>query len=120
MTLTEIRTLTVFVTDQERAKAFYTDVLGFTVRADQRVGDNRWLEVSPAGSATTIVLHRPFPGAKPGSSDGVILTSTDLDADVAAIRDAGGSAEGPETLPWGRQALIRDPDGNGFVLAEAA
>lgn len=120
MTITQIRTMTVFVSDQDRARAFYADVLGFDVRADQVVGDNRWLEVAPPKGGSTIVLHRPFPGTSAGTSQGVILETDDLDADCAALARAGVSVDGPQDLPWGRQATFTDPDGNGFVLSAAA
>jgi predicted enzyme related to lactoylglutathione lyase len=120
MTISQIRSITVFVSDQDQAKDFYANVLGFTVRGDRQAGDNRWLEVAPAESGTAIVLHKPFPGASPGSSSGVILSSADVDADVAAIRAAGGDVDGPEDLPWGRQATVKDPDGNTFVLSSAS
>ncbi|MHA6624272.1 VOC family protein [Pseudonocardia sichuanensis] len=117
MAITQIRTLTVFVSDQDRAKAFYADLLGFEVRSDQVVGDNRWLEVVPRQGASAIALHRPFPGASPGTSRGIILQTDDLDADCAALTDAGVAVDGPNDLPWGRQATFADPDGNGFVLS---
>lgn len=120
MNISQIRTITVFVSDQDKAKSFYVDVLGFTVRTDLQAGPNRWLEVAPAESGTAIVLHQPFPGASAGSSSGVILSTADLDADVASIRAAGGSVDGPEDLPWGRQATVKDPDGNAFVLSTAS
>ncbi len=120
MTITQLRTITVFVSDQDRAKAFYADLLGFDVRGDQVAGDNRWLEVAPGGGGTAIVLHRPFPGMSPGASQGVILETDDLDADCAALADAGVAVDGPNDLPWGRQATFADPDGNGFVLSASS
>jgi predicted enzyme related to lactoylglutathione lyase len=117
MTITQLRTVTVFVSDQDRARAFYADALGFAVRTDQVVGENRWLEVAPPTGGTALVLHRPFPGTSPGTSQGVILDTDDLDADCAALLAAGVAVEGPADLPWGRQATFTDPDGNGFVLA---
>lgn len=116
MTISQIRTITVLVSDQDRAKAFYADTLGFEVRTDLAMGDNRWLEVAPSGGGSAIVLHRPFPGLTAGSSQGVILETTDLDADVTALRSGGVVVDGPNDLPWGRQATFADPDGNGFVL----
>jgi catechol 2,3-dioxygenase-like lactoylglutathione lyase family enzyme len=117
MTISRIRTITVLVADQDRAKAFYTGTLGFQVRTDVVVGDNRWLEVAPADAGTAIVLHRPFPGLSPGTSQGVILDTDDLDADCTRLRRAGVDVDGPQALPWGRQATFSDPDGNGFVLS---
>lgn len=116
MNISQIRTITVLVSDQDRAKAFYTDTLGFEVRGDLAMGDSRWLEVVPKSGGSAIVLHTPFPGMTAGSSQGVILDTTDLDADVVALRADGVVVDGPTDLPWGRQATFADPDGNGYVL----
>lgn len=107
--------MTVFVSDQDRARDFYVDAVGLEVKNDATFGDNRWLEVGPASGAT-FVLHKPFPGLSAGGSQGTILASSDLDADVARLRAAGVVVEGPADMPWGRQATFSDPDGNGFVL----
>ncbi|MFI6042809.1 VOC family protein [Nocardia sp. NPDC051321] len=116
MTITQINTITAFVADQDKAKEFYATVLGFAVRTDRLMGDNRWLEVAPAETGTSIVLHKPFPGTSPGTLSGVILGSDDVDAAAARLRDAGAQVDGPNELPWGRQATFVDPDGNSFVL----
>lgn len=119
MNISQIKTVTLLVSDQDRAQSFYVDRLGFEVRADVRVDGNRWLEVAPPGAATSVVLHKPFPGMTAGSTQGLVLDSADLDSDVAALRAAGVGVDGPDEMPWGRQATFSDPDGNGFVLSAA-
>ncbi|GAB4584889.1 VOC family protein [Nocardia sp. IFM 10818] len=119
MTISQIQTITAFVDDQDRAKRFYTEVLGFAVRSDRTMGDNRWLEVAPGDSGTAIVLHKPFPGASAGTLGGVILASADLDGTVARLRADGAQVDGPADMPWGRQATFADPDGNSYVLVAA-
>ena len=120
MSINRVRTITVFVADQDRAKTFYVDRLGFEVRTDQTAGDDRWLEVAPGGAQTTFVLHQPFPGTSAGTAQGLILESDDLAGDVAALRAAGVEVDGPNELPWGAQATVSDPDGNTLVLAASA
>lgn len=115
MAIEAVKTVTVLVSDQDRAREFYVEALGFEVKTDQAFGDNRWLEVGPA-SGTTLVLHMPFPGLSAGGGPGTILASSDLDADVAHLRSAGVIVDGPNELPWGRQATFDDPDGNGYIL----
>jgi catechol 2,3-dioxygenase-like lactoylglutathione lyase family enzyme len=115
MTVDAVKTVTVFVSDQDKALEFYRDALGFEVKTDQTFGDNRWLEVGPT-SGTTLVLHRPFPGTSAGGGQGTLLASSDLDADVARLRSGGVIVEGPNDMPWGRQATFSDPDGNGYAL----
>ncbi len=118
MTITDIQTITIPVEDQERALTFYRDVLRFDVRSDNVFGANRWITVAPAGAATEMVLHVPFPGMTPGSSTGVVLSSDDIESTCAALREAGTIVNGPETVQWGRQAQFSDPDGNAFVLVQ--
>ncbi len=114
-----ITTITIPVADQDRALRFYRDVLGFEVRADDVLGDQRWLSVAPADSAVDFTLHPPFPGqAGPGWQQGVVLRTDDIDTVVAALREAGVDVADPERVGWGLQAQFADPDGNGFVLVQ--
>lgn len=118
MTITSIQTITIPVSDQDRALAFYRDALGFEVRADNPFGSMRWLTVAPVGSEAELVLHRALPGLDAGSSAGLVLATDDIEAACAAVRDAGATVSDPETVMWGRQAEFTDPDGNGFVLVQ--
>ncbi|NLP84551.1 glyoxalase [Microbacterium sp. CFH 90308] len=115
MAINTVRTVTVFVSDQDRAREFYVDSLGLEVKVDHVFGENRWLEVGPA-EGTSLALHKPFPGATAGGGQGTLFASDDLDADVARLQRAGVVVDGPEQMPWGRQATFTDPDGNGYVL----
>jgi catechol 2,3-dioxygenase-like lactoylglutathione lyase family enzyme len=115
MTIDNVRTMTVFVSDPDKARDFYVDVLGFQVKADRTFGANRWLEVGPA-AGTSLVLYKPFRDATAGAARGTVLASSDVDADVARLRAAGVAVEGPNDMPWGRQATFADPDGNEYVL----
>jgi catechol 2,3-dioxygenase-like lactoylglutathione lyase family enzyme len=114
-----ISTVTIPVADQDRALAFYRDVLGFEVRADNAYGDQRWLSVAPAGSPVDFTLHLPFPGrGEPGWQQGLVLQTDDIAGVVAALRGAGTEVTEPEQAGWGTQAQFSDPDGNGFVLLQ--
>ncbi|WP_265442503.1 VOC family protein [Flexivirga meconopsidis] len=115
MAINTVKTVTVFVGDQVRARDFYVDALGLEVKTDQAFGENRWLEVG-APSGTTLVLHKPFPGMSAGGGQGTLFESSDLDADVARLREAGVVVDGPIDMPWGRQATFSDPDGNSYAL----
>ncbi|NIK54831.1 VOC family protein [Kribbella shirazensis] len=115
MAINTVKTVTVFVSDQDAARDFYVDALGMEVKADQTFGDNRWLEVG-APRGTTLVLHKPFPGMSAGGGQGTLLASDDLDADIARLQAAGVVVDGPNELPWATQATFSDPDGNGYVL----
>lgn len=115
MAINTVKTVTVFVSDQDAARDFYVDALGMEVKADQTFGDNRWLEVG-APQGTTLVLHKPFPGMSPGGGQGTLLASDDLDADVSRLRAAAVVVDGPNEMPWGKQATFADPDGNAYAL----
>ena len=114
-----IQTITIPVADQDRALAFYRDVLGFEVRADNAFGDQRWLSVAPASSAVDFTLHPPFPGqAGPGWQQGIVLRTDDIDGAIAALRQGGVEVADAERQGWGTQTQFADPDGNGFVLLQ--
>jgi catechol 2,3-dioxygenase-like lactoylglutathione lyase family enzyme len=114
-----IQTVTIPVADQDRALAFYRDVLGFEVRSDSAYGDQRWLSVAPVGSRVDFTLHPPFPGrAGPGWQQGLVLHTDDIGAVVTALRAAGTDVGDPEQVGWGTQTTFQDPDGNGFVLLQ--
>lgn len=115
MTIDTVRTVTVFVSDQARARDFYVDTLGLDVKVDQSFGENRWLEVG-ASDGSTLVLHEPFGGATAGAGPGILFQSSDLAADVTRLQSAGVAVDGPHEMPWGNQATFSDPDGNGYVL----
>lgn len=122
MAITHVQLFSIPVTDQDRSKAFYVDRLGFDLITDQPMGpDQRWVQVAPKGAQTSITLVVGFETMAPGSIKGTVLESTDLDADVAALRDRGVAFDGEiEEAPWGRWATFSDPDGNGLVLQASA
>ena len=122
MAITQIQLLSLPVSDQDRARDFYVDVLGFDLVRDKPMGpDTRWVQVSPKGGQTSITLVTSFPTMPPGSSKGTVLETDDLDGDVAALTARGVAIEGgiQEQL-WGRFVTFDDPDGNGLVLQSTA
>ncbi|MEU1402724.1 VOC family protein [Streptomyces sp. NPDC005728] len=127
MTITHASFVTLPVSDQDRALRFYRDVLGLEVTADRDMPQGRWLQVAPAGARTVFTLSGPGmgrgsagtprkSGAEPGSARGIMLVTTDVDADCARLAAAGIPVQGPDELPWGRMASFTDPDGNGLML----
>ncbi|MGW0207354.1 VOC family protein [Streptomyces sp. NPDC003233] len=117
MNITHASFVTLPVTDQDRALRFYRDVLGFEVTADLQMPPGRWLQVAPKGAQTVFTLSGPdMGGFEPGSARGIMLVTTDVDADCARLAEAGTEVQGPEEYPWGRMASFTDPDGNGLML----
>jgi catechol 2,3-dioxygenase-like lactoylglutathione lyase family enzyme len=122
MAITRIQLFSLPVADQDRAKAFYVDKLGFELVSDTAMGpDQRWVQVRPAGAETSITLVTWFAAMPPGSVKGTVVETDDLDADVAAIRSRGVDiASEIQVAPWGRFVTFDDPDGNGIVLQATA
>ncbi|MFE4698100.1 VOC family protein [Streptomyces sp. NPDC056738] len=117
MNITHASFVTLPVADQDRALRFYRDVLGLEVTADLDMPPGRWLQVAPKGAQTVFTLSGPgMGGFTPGEARGIMLGTTDVDADSARLAAAGVTVEGPDDLPWGRMASFRDPDGNGLML----
>ena len=120
MAVRSVAIVSVPVSDPDRAKDFYTDVLGLSVQEDEPMGESmRWLRLATAEGEATITLVTWFPSMPPGSTKGLLLRVDDLDAMVAYLEDKGvPTANGIETAPWGRYVQIDDPDGNGLVLQQ--
>ena len=126
--ITRIGTVCLFVSDQDRAKKFYTEVLGFELRSDQPLipgAPNRWLAVAPAGAETEVILYLPDQNWEHyrqvvGRSQALTFEVSDmrqLHTDLTA-RGVTFDLE-PETQPWGTQAIIRDSEGNRLILRQA-
>ena len=118
MTITGIQVLSLPVSDQDRARDFYVDVLGMDMLRDAQMGPGmRWVQVAPRNSETTITLVTWFETMPAGSYKGVVLETDDLDGDVERLRGHGLEfPDGIQQQPWGRYVTFADPDGNGLVL----
>jgi catechol 2,3-dioxygenase-like lactoylglutathione lyase family enzyme len=123
-TISRVSTAMVPVADQDRAIEFYTEKLGFEKRADIPFGDgNRWVEVAPAGAATTIALVQPMEGEEVGIEARIAFDSSDIDADHTALRERGVDVD-PEVMRMGGPVppmfWFRDADGNRLLLVETS
>ncbi len=118
--ISHIQVVSIPVTDQERAKSFYVEKLGFDVRADNPMGpDQRWVEVAPKGAQTGLTLVTWFPTMQPGSVKGLVLNTPDIRTTYEELRARGVGFAGPvQDEFWGKHAEFDDPDGNGWVLLE--
>ena len=118
MTVSRVQVISIPVSDQDRARDFYVDALGFRVLSDTAIGpDMRWLMLGLDGSPTTLTLVTWFPSMPAGSLRGLVLETDDLEGDEARLRGLGiVSSNGIEDAPWGRYIQIADPDGNGLIL----
>jgi catechol 2,3-dioxygenase-like lactoylglutathione lyase family enzyme len=121
--ITEVGRVAVPASDQDRALEFYVGTLGFELRADITFADGqmRWIEVAPAGSSTSIALTPPMDGGPTAVDTGIILSSTDIDADHAALKAANVDVD-EEIARWGAPVppmfRLRDPAGNALTIVE--
>ena len=115
--------ISIPVTDQERAKAFYVKTLGFDVIADAEFGQgSRWIQLAPEGSQnTSITLVTWFDDYAPGSVRGNLIEVRDLDEARVELTHRGLEFDGDaDDTPWGRFLAFKDPDGNRWSLHEPA
>lgn len=120
--ITQLGTVMVPVSDQDRALDFYTGKLGFEKRADIPFGHgDRWVEVAPAGAATTIALVLPREGEPTGIQTRVGFTSEDIDADHASLLAQGVDVDEAVMRmgdPVPPMFFFRDQDGNQLMAVQ--
>lgn len=113
-----IAVVSVPVTDQAAAKAFYTDVMRFAVLEDEAMGPAmRWIQLQPQTGGASIALVTWFEGLKPGGQQGLMLHVPDIDAERARLAALGVAVSPVDEQPWGRFTMFADPDGNGWIVA---
>ena len=119
-----LEVVVVPVSDVDRAKAFYTEQLGFNADHDARPSaETRVIQLTPPGSACSIVIGEGLSQMEPGSVRGLQLVVTDIDAaraelvgrgvEVSEIRELGQSDR-----PGFKFIFFSDPDGNGWAVQE--
>jgi catechol 2,3-dioxygenase-like lactoylglutathione lyase family enzyme len=123
LNVTQVGRVAVSVSDTDRALDFYVGTLGLEKVVDVPMGpDARWVEVAIPGSPTTIAIAPPPPGKPAGNAEtGIILDSTDLDADHAALKEAGADVDDEVTRygdPVPPMFWLRDPDGNSLIIVQ--
>jgi catechol 2,3-dioxygenase-like lactoylglutathione lyase family enzyme len=120
MTIKNLKIVSVPVKDQDAAKRFYHEVLGFEILMDMPfTSGERWIELAPAGAQTTITLVTWFENMQPGGVAGLVLETDDVEGDHAVLSERGLAITALQSAPWGRYATFSDPDGNGWVLQQS-
>lgn len=117
-----VNTIGIPVEDQDRALAFYRDVLGFEVRVDAPIPQTggRWIMLAPPGSGVSVSLVLADEAAPAGVETGIRFEAPDAGRAHEALRERG--AEVGELLRWpGVPAMFaaRDADGNRFEVVES-
>lgn len=122
MAIDDVVVVSVPVSDQDRAKAFYIDTLGFElVSEDDSVPGFHWIRVAPTGATTALSLVTWFDSMPAGSLQGLVLLSSDLQADYEELVAKGVAFDGPPTQPHYApkgEVVCRDPDGNVLVFQQ--
>ncbi len=132
--ITRLGFANVFVLDQDEARAFYVDKMGFVVTADVRLDSGfRWLAVAPdAGAETQLILIEPGPPMfDPESAESLrrliakgvlgagVLHTDDCRATHRILAERGVTfLQEPAERPYGIEAVLRDNSGNWFSLTQ--
>ena len=123
----KISTVSLFVADQDRAKAFYTETLGFELRSDAPLypgAEARWIAVAPEGAETELILYLPDENWEHyrqvvGKSQAITFNVKDMAALQASLADKGVVfIQDPDEQPWGTFAIIQDSEGNHLILVQ--
>jgi predicted enzyme related to lactoylglutathione lyase len=115
----KLELIAVPVSDVDRAKAFYTDNVGFNADHDYQVNDQlRFVQLTPPGSACSIAIGEGLNDAQPGSVRGLQLVVDDIEAARKELVDGGVDASEVQEFPWGSFVFFSDPDGNGWAVQQ--
>jgi catechol 2,3-dioxygenase-like lactoylglutathione lyase family enzyme len=126
----KLEVVVVPVADVDRAKRFYSEQAGFVVDHDTRVSDDvRFVQLTPPGSACSIVVGAGIAGMAPGSLKGLQLVVSNIEAARAQLVERGVEVseiqhyEGAVLVDgrggdWNSFIFFSDPDGNAWVVQE--
>jgi catechol 2,3-dioxygenase-like lactoylglutathione lyase family enzyme len=115
----KIELVSVPVSDVDRAKAFYTDRIGFNADHDHKVSEEmRFVQLTPPGSACSIAIGTGIVDSAPGSLQGLQMVVSDVEAARAELAGRGVEVGEVQTFPWGSFVFFSDPDGNGWAVQQ--
>jgi catechol 2,3-dioxygenase-like lactoylglutathione lyase family enzyme len=126
----KLEVVVIPVADVDRAKRFYSQQVGFVVDHDTRISDEmRVVQLTPPGSACSIVLGTGIVESVPGSVQGVQLVVSDIEAARAELVERGVEAGPVQHIDdgvwvegrggdWNSFVFFSDPDGNGWAVQE--
>jgi predicted enzyme related to lactoylglutathione lyase len=107
------------VADVDRAKAFYSEKVGFNADHDHTVSDEiRFVQLTPPGSACSIALGTGLGNMPPGSVQGLQLVVADIHAARAELVERGVEVSDVQEFDWGSFVFFSDPDGNGWAVQQ--
>ena len=107
------------VSDVDRAKAFYTEKVGFNADHDHTVSEEiRFVQLTPPGSACSIAFGKGIVEGAPGSVKGLQVVVPDVTAARAELVERGAEVSEVQVLDWGSFVYFSDPDGNSWALQQ--
>jgi predicted enzyme related to lactoylglutathione lyase len=115
----KIELVAIPVTDVDRAIAFYTDTIGFNLDHDHTVSDDvRFVQLTPPGSACSIMLGVGVTEATPGSVQGLMMVVADIEAARSELVERGAEVSEVDLQAWGSFVYFSDPDGNSWAVQQ--
>lgn len=126
-----LEVVVVPVTDIDRAKHFYADLLGFHLDVDHAPSEDvRIVQLTPTGSGCSVTIGKGLADMTPGSLKGLQLCVADIEAAHAELtargvplspiqhHDGRGFVDGKGD-GWNAFVFFQDPDGNGWAIQES-
>ncbi len=120
-----VRSVNIYVDDQDRAKGFWSNVMGFDVLQDVPMGGDfgaaRWIEVVPPDKHISLVLFAPEEQQHlVGTFSNVLFTCDDIERTHEELTARGVEfVDAPSKQVWGWWAVFKDPDGNTYGLGQS-
>ena len=115
----KLELVAVPVSDVDRAKAFYSEQVGFNVDHDHTVSDElRFVQLTPPGSMCSIAIGTGVIDTEPGSVQGLQMVVADVHAARTHLAGRGVDVSEVQDFPWGSFVFFSDPDGNGWAVQQ--
>ena len=115
----KLELVNVPVSDVDRAKAFYTEKVGFHEDNDATVSDEiRFVQLTPPGSNCSISIGTGLSEMEPGSVKGLQLVVKDVEAARVDLAGRGVDVSEVAVFPWGSFVFFSDPDGNSWAVQQ--
>lgn len=123
--INKIGKITLYVNNQEEAKEFWTNKMGFVVKFEQPMGPNmKWLEVGPSAEEfTSFVLYEKqlMMSQNPKANvahPNIILSTSDIQSTYDEMKVKGIEVGELMVMPYGKMFVFKDQDNNEYLIRE--
>ena len=123
--INKIGKITLYVNNQEEAKSFWIEKLGFVVKFEQSMGPNvKWIEVGPSEEEfTTFVLYDKnlMIAQNPKANvthPSILLSTKDIESAYSEMKEKNIKVGELMNMPYGKMFSFKDQDGNEYLLRE--